>query len=72
VFKTKDPKLTLAKWLPPIFSFPWFEIVDQSWKISRQIMQRVVNQGMYEVLEYESTLELKDSKGKQASFQNRM
>jgi hypothetical protein len=39
---------------------PWLDIVGEAWKIGRGLLQGPSNNGMYEVLEYESTLELKD------------
>ena len=51
---------------------PWFEIVGELWKIGRKLMRGLASEGMYEVLDYESTLELLDSKGKKTNFRKRM
>lgn len=51
---------------------PWFEIAGELWKIGRKLMRGLSNEGMYEVLEYESTLELHDRRGKKATFTKRM
>ena len=40
-------------------------------KIIRKAMQGLSYKGMYEVLDYESTLELKDRGGKRATFKKR-
>ncbi len=52
-------------------NFPWGSIVIQ---VSQQLLQWIskpVQQGLYEVLEYESTLELKDALGVRAQFTKR-
>ena len=46
------------------------EIFAKSWQFARQILSPN-RQGLYEVLEYESTLELLDRKGKKATFKKR-
>lgn len=51
---------------------PWFEIAGEVWKVGRKLMRGLANEGMYEVLEYESSLELHDRLGKKASFIKRM
>ena len=49
----------------------WFELIGELWKIGQKITRGHSSEGMYEVLEYVSTLELKDNKGKQALFRKR-
>ena len=51
-----------------LLGLPWFEFLINLWKIGKRIYRRLTNQGMYEVLEYVSTLELLDDKGKKAKF----
>jgi len=41
------------------------------WKIGRKVMRGLANEGVYEVLDYESTLELHDRGGKKATFKKR-
>ena len=41
------------------------------WKIMRKAFQGLADEGLYEVLEYESTLELKDTRGVHATFHKR-
>ena len=72
MINAKKSKYLLNKFVSNASGFPWLEFIDQLWKIGRKIIQGLANQGMYEVLEYESTLELLDDKGKRASFQKRM
>ena len=45
---------------------PWIEIFIDLWRVGNKAIRGLSVEGMYEVLEYESTLELKDSKGKHA------
>jgi hypothetical protein len=69
----KRQSLTTSKftdWLIGIlFELPWLELVAVVWKLMRHRWQGLADEGIYEVLEYESLLELKDKKGKRASFQ---
>lgn len=50
---------------------PWIEILTEAWKLGRKIIRGLTDEGMYEVLEYESTLELHDKAGKRATFKKR-
>lgn len=50
---------------------PWIEIFIDLWRVGSKAIRGLSVEGMYEVLEYESTLELKDKKGKQAFFRKR-
>ena len=54
-----------------LLGLPWLDTVETGWRIARTVIQRRSSAGMYEVLEYESTLELKDREGKRASFTKR-
>lgn len=62
----------ILKWTVNNVGLQWFEIVGELWKFSRKVMRGMANEGMYEVLDYESTLELHDTKGKRATFRKRM
>jgi len=61
----KTPLLNIA------LDLPWFELLGRVWKISRKIIRGGSNEGMYEVLDYECQLELKDKNGKLANVQKR-
>jgi hypothetical protein len=50
---------------------PWIEILAQAWKLGRKIMRGLADEGMYEVLEYETTLELQDRRGEYALLRKR-
>ena len=45
--------------------------VEGAWKIAQKAIQSCSYKGIYKVLEYESTLELKDSGGRRATFRKR-
>ena len=61
-----------SKGLTITLGLSWFEILGEIWKIGRKLMQGMASEGMYEVLDYESTLELLDDKGKKAAFKKKM
>ncbi len=50
---------------------PWIEMFAQAWRFGRKIMRGLADEGMYEVLEYETTLELQDRRGENALLRNR-
>ena len=54
-----------------MLDLPWPEILGELWKFGRKVMRGLSNEGMYEVLEYESTLELKDKRGEKAKVKKR-
>ena len=59
-------------WLLALFfDLPWLAILAVIWKQLRHLWRGLADEGMYEVLEYESVLELKDKHGKKARFQKR-
>jgi hypothetical protein len=59
-----------SPWGAILSGLPWMEIFARSWQFFRQILFPS-RQGLYEVLEYESTLELLDRKGEKAIFKKR-
>ena len=62
---------SLTKLVTMNLGLPWFELAGEMWKIGRKVMRGLSNEGMYEVLNYESTLELHDRGGKKATFSKR-
>lgn len=52
-------------------SLSWLEFIGDLWKIGKKVIRGLSNEGMYEVLDYETTLELLDPKGHKASFTKR-
>ena len=49
----------------------WFEWIEAIWKFVPLLKDRFTRSGIYEVLEYETTLELHDPKGKKATVNKR-
>lgn len=60
-----------SPWEPIITGVPWSDVFASLWSYLKRLHSMISQQGMYEVLEYDSTLELKDTKGKKASFKKR-
>ena len=54
-----------------LLDIPWIDVLAKVWKLARHLWQGLADEGIYEVLEYESTLELQDDKGEAANFQKR-
>ena len=69
--KHNDSQSFLDKLVSVLPGSSWLELVQKAWKIIRKLIQRRSYAGMYEVLEYESTLELKDGGGERATFKKR-
>ncbi len=61
----------LPRWGTLLLDLPWVEIIGELWKIGKKIVRGLSNEGIYEVLDYETTLELHDSKGKKATLKKR-
>ena len=61
----KTQALTIA------LDFPWFELLGRIWRIGRKIIRGFSREGVYEVLDYECRLEIKDKDGKVATVQKR-
>jgi hypothetical protein len=54
-----------------LLDLPWLEIAAGLVKIARRLWQGLADEGIYEVLEHEATLELKDRGGKRAEVRKR-
>jgi hypothetical protein len=50
---------------------PWADVVGDAFKALRKAIQSRTYKGLYEVLEYESTLELRDREEETATFRKR-
>jgi len=61
----------LPRWGTLLLNLPWLEIVGELWKVSSKILRGMANEGVYEVLDYESTLEIHNRKGTRATFKKR-
>ena len=69
--QTNTRRFASDQWIALIFSVPWLEVAAELYKLIRKLWRGLADEGMYEVLEYESTLELLDRHGKRASFKKR-
>ncbi|HEY44944.1 MAG TPA: hypothetical protein G4O11_13270, partial [Anaerolineae bacterium] len=69
--KQKGNSNILDRLIPVLCGLPWLEVVGEAWKLARKVLQGESSAGMYEVLEYESSLELNDRRGKRATFKKR-
>jgi len=65
------PKISSDQWLSLIFSVPWLEVLAEAYRLAGVLWRGLTDEGMYEVLEHESTLELLDRRGVQAHFNKR-
>ena len=61
----------LDKLITVLVRLPWAEVLADALKALREAILGRSYRGLYEVLEYESTLELKDGQGKRATFKKR-
>lgn len=57
---------TISRLLVPLLTSDWVALLGLAWRIGRQIISRKAHEGMYEVLDYESRLELLDPGGQLA------
>ena len=62
---------SLATLAAKVFELPWLAIAAGAWKLGRKIVQGLIHEGMYEVLDYESVLELIDKGGTRAILRKR-
>lgn len=69
--ESTDDQPLLDRIITILMRLPWSESLGELWKVARKAAQRRSSTGMYEVLKYESTLELKDRNGKRATFRKR-
>ncbi len=51
-----------------LFSLPWLDITAELWQLTRKLWRGLADEGMYEVLDYTSTLELHDKRGHKATY----
>ena len=69
---TDKPYQKQLDWLVPVLAgLPWTAMLVETVKILWKVAKSWSYRGMYEVLEYESTLELKDRGGNRAVFRKR-
>ena len=68
---TPDNPNLQAGLLAIVLDLPWLAMIGNLWRIGRRILRGFANEGIYEVLDYECTLELKDRDGKKAIIHKR-
>lgn len=61
----------LPGWGIMLLDLPWIDILTELWKIGRKAMRGMANEGVYETLDYESTLEIHNTKGTRATYNKR-
>jgi hypothetical protein len=69
--KRNDDQSLLDKIITILLQLPRSDALTELWKMAGKAIQRRFAAGMYEVLEYESTLELRDRGGTRATFRKR-
>ena len=55
----------------PVVVSDWFSLAIEAWRIIRRLLSRRVQEGVYEILDYDSVLELQDPQGEVAVFKRR-
>ena len=60
-----------SSWGIVLLDLPWIDILTELWKIGRKVIRGMANEGVYEAMEYESTLEIQNRKGTKANFSKR-
>jgi len=68
---SSTPNLPTNDVLNSLAQLPWLEIAAETWKLAKKLWRGLADEGIYEVLEYESQLELKDRNGRFAHFSKR-
>lgn len=68
---SQDKSSSLARTLLTCLSQDWATLIFDLYQILRRLVQRYSREGMYEILDYETTLELLDRKGNTAIFKKR-
>src|SRR3989304_548473 len=69
--KEEIQSVSLTRLAASVLASPWIGIAADAWKLGRKILQGLTDEGMYEVLDYESGLELIDKAGKRAILRKR-
>jgi hypothetical protein len=62
---------SVSRLISIISEFPMLKIIEKLWVVGRKFLLGLSSEGMYEVHDYESILEIKDKHGKKAIFKKR-
>jgi hypothetical protein len=54
-----------------VLNLHWFEILGNVWRLGRKILRGLASEGVYEVLDYECTIELQNKEGTKAHVHKR-
>jgi hypothetical protein len=68
---TKSSGIPIPEIPDVAFKLPWAVLIEQGNKLANLIWRQFQKRGLYEVLEYESTLELLDTTGQLSRFSKR-
>lgn len=63
--------MTLVQKLLPYLSLDWLTVLFDLYRLLRRWLKKQWHEGIYEILNYDSTLELLNAKGKRAIFPKR-
>lgn len=66
--KRDDHQSMLDELIALLLRLDWLDVLGDVWKALQRALPGQSYKGLYEVLEYESTLEPKDRGGKRATF----
>lgn len=69
--ENKESRPNVSSVIAVLLGGSWLEMTADLWKIGKKLWRGLADEGMYEVLEHEVTLELKDTKGKRALVRKR-
>ena len=61
----------LQKVVARIWDLQYIGVFLEVWKIGKKVMRGMANEGIYETIEYESTIEIQNRKGTKATFNKR-
>ena len=64
-------KNSFLRILLPLIVSDWFSMALEGWRVIRRLWNRRAQEGMYEILDYDSVLELRDPRGEVAVFKRR-
>ena len=67
----KSNNATSDQFVALILSLPWLDILAETYRLLHSLWRGLADEGMYEVLKHDSTLELLDRQGKRARFEKR-
>jgi hypothetical protein len=68
---SNSPSAQIPRLIVALLTSQWVGVLAELWKLVRKIASGLSEEGLYEVLEYEATLELLDKEGEKAQFRKR-